>query len=89
MQGLSLWAGLKPITCWWIKALLIAAVLFYFFLAVEIWHIHADGGWLKDVHYKIAYPVIFDFTWDAPPIFLLPGAGLWVFRIKRKKADRL
>ncbi len=85
MQGLSLWAGLKPIACWWGKVLLIAAVAFYLFLAIDVWYIQANSGWWGVIYDKIASPVIFGFTWDATPIFLLPGAGLWLLRIKKKK----
>ena len=84
MQGLHLWAGLKPIRCWWIKVLLIVMVLFYLFLAVEVWYIQAERSWID----QLARFVIFGFTWDAPPILLLPGAGLWVFRISKPKSDR-
>ena len=85
MQVLSLWRGVKPVYCWWIKVLLVAAVLFCLFLAVEVWYISADSGWMRDFHYKIALPFVLDVIWDAAPSFLLPGAALWLFRLKKPK----
>lgn len=79
MQLLSLATGLKPIKCIAMKVFLLIIVAVYLYLEVEVWYDPTDWDWLQ----RLAYFISLDLTWNAKSVLLLPGAGLWLFRIKK------
>ena len=74
MQALSLSTELKPIKCTLLKIVLLIMLATYV-LYTFIWNISFPGMLLFiDVLQAVRY---------APVVFLFPGIGLWLFRIKK------
>ena len=74
MQALSLFTELKPIKCTLLKIVLLIALAMYMFYTF-IWNVAFPGMLL---HIAVVQVVRY-----APQIFLIPGACLWLFRIKK------
>lgn len=74
MQLLSLLTELKPIKCTLMKIVLLIALAVYVFYTF-IWNVAFPG--------MLLFIAVLRVVNHAPMVFLVPGAGLWLFRIKK------
>ena len=74
MQLLSLVTELKPVKCIAAKVTVLLAIAVYLYLTVVVWRGGFGGLLALSVIPKIV---------KVPFVFLLPGAALWLFRMKK------
>ena len=76
MQGLSLVTEVKPVKCIAAKVAVLVLLVVYLYLT--------RVGWIGGFGGLLALSVIPKIV-KAPFVFLLPGAALWLFRMKKVK----
>ena len=83
MQILSLLGGLKPRHNGWWKWVLLVFLAVYLLTVLFGWYLPDVLPEWKWFRFHIASPFV-EFAVTYAQIFILPGAGLWLFRTKQK-----
>jgi hypothetical protein len=76
MQGLSLVTEVKPVKCIAAKVAVLVLLVVYLYLTRVVW----TGGFGGLLALSVIPKIV-----KAPFVFLLPGAALWLFRMKKVK----